>query len=93
MSESTIDYRLGATLCELIDRTDREIAVSDLLVKLLCGCLEPSADLREWCVEHGLDVPEVRGHQVVFRKVRPAAEIEVAGNPTAPVEFTGWLFQ
>ena len=63
-----IDLRLGEPLCDLIDRTNPDIPLSDLFVKLLCGHLEPDQRLREWCEARGLEVERNTEREFIFRR-------------------------
>jgi hypothetical protein len=87
-----IDLRLGEALCDLIERTNRDIPLSDLFVKLLCGRLEPTPDLLDWCEARGLEVNRNTEHEFIFRAARPAADSEERED-CGSGEFVGSLFE
>jgi hypothetical protein len=67
-----IDLRLGEALCDLIDRTNRDLPLSDFFVKLLCGHLEPSRELLDWCEARGVEVKRNTEHEFIFHTAQPA---------------------
>jgi hypothetical protein len=87
-----IDLDLGGALCDLIGRTNRDIPLSDLFVKLLCGHLEPNQELLDWCESRGVEVERNTEHEFIFRTAQPASCN--GGNEDFRVgEFVGSLFE
>jgi hypothetical protein len=63
-----INVGLGTALCELVQRSDRDIPVSGLFLKLLCGDVQPTAELVRWCSDRNVEVQRTGGLEVTFRK-------------------------
>ena len=87
-----INQKLGEAVCDLIERTSRDVPLSDLFVKLLCGGREPTAELLEWCEGRGLQVEQTGNQEFTFRKARPEDQKEEKIDSGCG-EFVGSLFE
>jgi len=87
-----INEPLGRELCDLVGRTSRDIPLSDLFVRLLCGRLAPTAELLAWCDERGLEVVQTANQEFTFRKVRPVYRNEGKTDEGCG-QFVGSLFE
>jgi len=85
-----VDERLGEALVELIERTDHDIPLSDLFVKLLCGELQPTGELLCWCGERSIEVERTGPREFTFRKAALRDGLSTEGAKVG--EFVRALF-
>jgi hypothetical protein len=87
-----VNLRLREALCELIDRANRDIPLSDLFVTFLCGHLEPNQELLDWCEARGLEVERNTDREFIFRTAQ-AVSCNGDSEDCRPGEFVELLFE